>query len=57
MQRYREYANDEALALAASALDENSRKFWLNIAKAWAGLMMIGETNNSWFASRDRRST
>jgi hypothetical protein len=41
---YVHHAN-EALALAAASTDERSRKFWLNIAKAWAGLAVFMREN------------
>ena len=37
-QRYKSYA-DEAMQLAARALKDKDRQFWLSIAKAWLGLL------------------
>ena len=37
-QPYKTYA-DEAMQLAGRALKEKDRQFWLNIAKAWLGLL------------------
>lgn len=37
-QPYKTYA-DEAMQLAGRALKEKDRQFWLNIARAWLGLL------------------
>lgn len=37
---YKAYA-DEAMQLAARALKEKDRLFWLNIANAWLGLLEV----------------
>ena len=38
MEKYKSYA-DEAMQLAASARKPDDRRFWLNIARAWLGLL------------------
>jgi hypothetical protein len=38
MEKYKTYA-EEAQQLAASALREPDRQFWLNIARAWLNLL------------------
>ena len=40
-QKYKAYA-DEATQLAGRALKEKDRQFWLNIARAWLGLLETG---------------
>jgi len=39
-RQYKAYA-DEAMQLAARALKEKDRQFWLGIARAWLGLLEI----------------